>query len=104
MPGKLQLGPAWWYNDHRLGISRQLEAVAALGLLGRMLGMVSDSRSLLSSVRHEYFRRLLCNLIGKWVEEGCLPGDLYQLGELIANICYKNAARWLQIPQIESSV
>jgi glucuronate isomerase len=104
VPGKVQLGPAWWYNDHRSGIRQHLDAVASLGVLGCFIGMTSDSRSLLSSVRHEYFRRVLCAMIGEWVDRGELPGgddtqaatDAPWLGRLIADVCHDNAARWLQ--------
>ena len=93
VPGKLQLGPAWWFNDHRAGIERQLEAVSAYGLLGRFIGMVTDSRSYLSSVRHEVFRRLLCSRMGAWVEAGQLPDDDAFLRETIENISHRNARR-----------
>ena len=95
VPGKIQLGPAWWYNDHCDGIRRQLKAVAAYSLLGRFVGMTTDSRSFLSTVRHDYFRRLLCDLIGGWVAEGDLPDDDSILGPLVTDICYENANRLL---------
>ena len=94
-PGKIQLGPAWWYNDHCGGIRRQLKAVAAYSLLGSFVGMTTDSRSLLSTVRHDYFRRLLCDLIGGWVTDGILPDDDAILGPIIRAICYENANRML---------
>lgn len=93
--GKIQLGPAWWYNDHYDGIRRQLRAVASYSMLGRFVGMTTDSRSLLSMVRHDYFRRLLCDLIGGWVAEGNLPDDDALLGPLIRDVCYGNANRLL---------
>jgi glucuronate isomerase len=89
--GKIQLGPARWYNDHADGIRRQLRAVAAHSLLGRFVGMTTDSRSVLSMVRHDYFRRLLCDLIADWVGEGSVPDDDVLLGTLIRNVCYENA-------------
>jgi glucuronate isomerase len=95
VPGKIQFGPAWWYNDHRDGIVRQLRALGNLGLLGRHIGMTTDSRSLLSYSRHEYYRRILCNLIGEWVEAGELPNDPELLSGFVADICYRNAKRWL---------
>ncbi len=95
MPGKLQLGPAWWYNDHRTGIQRHLAALANHALLGRFIGMTTDSRSFLSSVRHEYFRRVLCDQLGEWVEIGQLPNDPDWLGRLIRAVCHDNAAGFL---------
>lgn len=91
VPGKIQLGPAWWYNDHRDGIRRQFEAVASYSLLGRFVGMTTDSRSLLSTVRHDYFRRLFCDLIGGWIAEGSLHDDDAILGPLVRDVCYENA-------------
>jgi glucuronate isomerase len=92
--GKMQFGPAWWFADHRQGITRNLEALAAMGLLGKCIGMTTDSRSLLSFPRHEYFRRALCDFIGKGVERGEIPGDMELLGELVRNICGVNAIEY----------
>ena len=92
--GKLQLGAAWWFNDHKAGMTEQLTTLADLGLLGNFIGMLTDSRSYLSYTRHEYFRRILCNLIGDWVENGEVPNDESALGELIKNISYNNAIRY----------
>ncbi|MHC0442519.1 glucuronate isomerase [Flavobacterium sp. 3-210] len=90
-PGKVQFGPAWWFNDHIEGIRSQLLASANYSLLSRFVGMTTDSRSILSFSRHDYFRRILCNIIGEWVEKGLLPkNDLY-LKELITDICYNNS-------------
>lgn len=89
----LQLGPAWWYNDHRGGITRQLAAVAQYGVLGLSVGMTTDSRSFLSGVRHDYFRRLLCSQLAEWIELGELADDQAMLQELIDNICWRQAAR-----------
>ena len=86
--GKLQLGAAWWFNDHKEGIEAQLKAVASQGLLGGFTGMVTDSRSFLSYVRHEYFRRILCNLIGALVDGGESQRDNAILKKLVENICY----------------
>lgn len=91
IPGKVQFGPAWWFNDHLDGIRAQLLASANYSLLSRFVGMTTDSRSILSFSRHDYFRRILCNIIGEWVEKGLLPkNDLY-LKELITDICYNNS-------------
>lgn len=96
---KIQFGPAWWYNDHYNGIRNQLIALADYGLLSQFIGMTTDSRSLLSFSRHEYFRRTLCNLLGDWVEQGYIPNDQELLKMTIENICYHNAKRWLAIQQ-----
>lgn len=93
--GKIQLGPAWWYNDHALGIRAQLEAIAAHGLLSTFIGMTTDSRSLLSMARHETFRRVLCDWLGDQVEAGALPDDDGLLGPLVRAVSYDNARRWL---------
>jgi glucuronate isomerase len=89
--GKLQLGPAWWWNDHRDGNLRQLRSLASYGLLGTFIGMVTDSRSFASFPRHEYFRRLLCRQLGRWVEDGEYPHDRDALAGLVRGICYENA-------------
>lgn len=94
IPGKLQFGAAWWFNDHKHGIIRQLTDLANTGLLGRFVGMLTDSRSFLSYVRHEYFRRILCDLVGEWAEKGEVPNDIEFLGELVQNISYRNAAQY----------
>ena len=94
MPGKMQFGAAWWFNDQRLGIEHQLNALSNSGLLSRFVGMLTDSRSFLSYPRHEYFRRILCNLLGKDVERGELPDDLELLGDMVKDICYYNAERY----------
>ena len=93
--GKIQLGPAWWYNDHIDGIEKQLKAVANHTLLSRFIGMTTDSRSILSLSRHEYFRRILCNLLGKWVSMGVLPNDIDLLGMIVRNVSYENSKNWL---------
>jgi glucuronate isomerase len=95
VPGKIQLGSAWWFNDHRCGITRQLEATANVGLLGRFVGMLTDSRSFLSYPRHEYFRRILCNLLGEWSENGEINDDIPSLGKTVQDICYNNARDFL---------
>lgn len=93
-PSKIQLGAAWWFNDHKTGMLRQLTDLAALGTLGNFIGMLTDSRSLLSYTRHEYFRRILCNLIGGWAEQGEVQPDLPTLGQLVQDICYNNVVRF----------
>jgi glucuronate isomerase len=95
VPGKLQFGPAWWLNDHRDGIERQLRALGNLGLLSTHIGMTTDSRSLLSYSRHAYYRRILCNLLGSWVDAGELPRDEELLAGMVRDICYGNAKGWL---------
>ncbi|NLY98534.1 MAG: glucuronate isomerase [Clostridiaceae bacterium] len=89
--GKVQYGAAWWYNDQRDGIENQMKTLANVGLLSNFLGMLTDSRSFLSYARHEYFRRVLCNLIGEWVEAGEYPMDEEMLAKIIKGICYDNA-------------
>ena len=91
IPGKLQFGAAWWFLDHAQGIGAHFETVSATGLLARFVGMVTDSRSVLSYSRHEYFRRLLCNLLGDEVRRGLLPNDRDLLGRLVQNVCFANA-------------
>jgi glucuronate isomerase len=94
-PGKMQLGSGWWFLDQRQGIEWQLRALSNVGLLSRFVGMVTDSRSFMSYPRHEYFRRVLCDLIGGDVETGQLPDDDRLLGPLVRRICYENAAGYL---------
>ncbi|WP_424767225.1 glucuronate isomerase [Paenibacillus sp. sgz302251] len=91
IPGKIQLGSAWWFNDTKNGMLDQMNALANLGLLSRFVGMLTDSRSFLSYTRHEYFRRILCNLLGEWVENGEAPQDMELLGDMVQNISYRNA-------------
>ena len=92
--GKIQFGSGWWFNDQRDGMEAQMQALANLGTLSRFVGMLTDSRSFVSYPRHEYFRRILCNLIGKWVEEGEYPADMDKLTEIVSGICYHNAIRY----------
>lgn len=92
--GKMQFGSGWWFNDQKDGMIRQMTALASLGNLGAFVGMLTDSRSFLSYVRHEYFRRILCNLIGAWVENGEYPQDWGQLRRVVEGICYGNASRY----------
>ena len=91
IPGKIQFGSGWWFNDQKDGMIRQMTALGNLGLLGRFVGMLTDSRSFLSYTRHEYFRRILCNLLGEWVENGEAPQDMELLGKMVQDICFDNA-------------
>ena len=95
--GKIQQGSAWWFNDHRSGMEAQLRSLANLGVLGTFVGMLTDSRSFLSYTRHDYFRRILCNLIGGWVENGEYPNDEEMLATIVRGICYDNAARYFAL-------
>ena len=91
---KIQHGSAWWFNDTKSGMEAQLKSLANLSILGNFVGMLTDSRSFLSYTRHEYFRRILCNLIGTWVENGEYPNDENMLGTLVEDICYNNAKEY----------
>ncbi len=93
--GKIQFGSGWWFLDQKEGIEWQLNALSTSGLLSRFIGMVTDSRSFMSFPRHEYFRRVLCNLIGSDMEKGELPNDLPLLGTMVKNICFENARQYL---------
>jgi len=92
VPGKMQYGSAWWFLDQQDGMQRQLNALSNHGLLSRFVGMLTDSRSLLSYSRHEYFRRILCNLLGVEMEQGLLPDEMELIGAMVGDICYGNAA------------
>ena len=92
--GRMQFGSGWWFNDQRDGMLRQMEALSQLGLLSRFVGMLTDSRSFLSYTRHEYFRRILCNMLGTDIEEGRIPADIKWTGEVVKDICYRNAVRY----------
>ncbi|MCM3759960.1 glucuronate isomerase [Alkalihalobacillus oceani] len=94
-PGKVQFGTAWWFNDQRDGMEEQMKVLANVGVFSNFVGMLTDSRSFLSYTRHEYFRRILCNLIGNWVENGEYPEDYEFLGELVENICFHNIHSYL---------
>ena len=97
IPGKIQHGSAWWFNDTKTGMEEQMKSLANLGLLGNFVGMLTDSRSFLSYARHDYFRRILCNLIGHWVENGEYPNDEAALKKIVEGICYRNAARYFEL-------
>ncbi|MBE6646733.1 MAG: glucuronate isomerase [Ruminococcaceae bacterium] len=92
--GKIQFGSGWWFNDQRDGMESQMRALANLGMLSRFVGMLTDSRSFVSYTRHEYFRRILCNLTGKWVEDGEYPRDMETLKKIAEGICYYNAKNY----------
>ncbi len=97
VPGKIQHGPAWWFNDTKSGMEEQMKSLANLGLLGNFIGMLTDSRSFLSYTRHDYFRRIMCNLIGGWVENGEYPNDEELLKRIVTGISYYNAKRYFGI-------
>jgi len=97
--GKIQFGSGWWFLDQKEGIEWQLNALSATGLLSRFVGMVTDSRSFMSFPRHEYFRRVLCNLLGAEIDRGELPRDEALVGGMIEDICYSNAVRYLALPE-----
>lgn len=94
VPGKIQWGSAWWFLDQKEGIEKQLNTLSVMGLLSRFVGMLTDSRSFLSFPRHEYFRRILCNMIGRDVENGEIPDDMDLLGKMVEDICYYNARNY----------
>ena len=102
-PSKIQYGSAWWFLDQKQGITAQLDALSNAGLLSRFVGMVTDSRSFMSYPRHEYFRRILCDLIGQDVARGELPDDDALLGRLVRDVCYGNARQYLQLPARQRS-
>ena len=97
VPGKIQFGAAWWVLDNKEGMIEQMKTLANTGLLSRFVGMLTDSRSFLSYTRHEYFRRILCNLIGEWAENGEVPEDMELLGSIVQGICYNNARKYFGI-------
>lgn len=97
IPGKIQFGSGWWFCDQKDGMIDQMKSLSALGLLSRFVGMLTDSRSFLSYTRHEYFRRILCNLIGEWVENGEYPNDIEFLGQVVQDICYNNIVNYIGV-------
>jgi len=97
VPGKMQFGSGWWFNDQKDGMERQMTVLANMGLLSRFVGMLTDSRSFLSYPRHEYFRRILCNMIGSWVENGEAPADMKLLGKMVEDISWNNAVNYFGI-------
>lgn len=96
VPGKIQWGSAWWFLDQKDGMEKQLNTLSNMGLLSRFVGMVTDSRSFLSFPRHEYFRRILCNLIGEDIRKGVLPNNLSLAGQLVQDVCYNNVHHFFQ--------
>lgn len=100
IPGKLQHGSAWWFNDNKQGMRDQLISLANLSLLGNFVGMLTDSRSFLSYTRHEYFRRILCDLLGGWMENGEYPADFDIVGGMVRDICYYNAKRYFDLEDL----
>ena len=99
VPGKIQFGTAWWFNDNKDGMIQQMHTLANFGVLSQFIGMLTDSRSFLSYTRHEYFRRLLCDVLGDWVERGEAPEDYALLGRIVTDICYGNAKRYFAFPE-----
>jgi glucuronate isomerase len=92
--GKMQYGSGWWFLDQKDGMERQIEVLSNQGLLSQFVGMLTDSRSFLSYTRHEYFRRILCNLLGTEMEQGLLPADFDLIGPMVQDVSYHNAARY----------
>jgi len=103
IPGKVQFGSGWWFLDQKEGIELQLNALSNVGLLSRFVGMVTDSRSFMSYPRHEYFRRVLCSLLGGEMERGLLPKDEALVGRMVADICFDNANRYFGVPPVATS-
>ena len=100
IPGKIQHGSAWWFNDHKSGMEAQMTSLMSLGAMGGFVGMLTDSRSFLSYTRHEYFRRILCNLFGQMVEDGEYPADMERLGTMVENISYNNTLRYFGFDKV----
>jgi glucuronate isomerase len=92
--GKIQHGSAWWFNDNKTGMQEQMTSLANLGLLSNFVGMLTDSRSFLSYTRHEYFRRILCDLVGTWVENGEYPADFEFLEKMVQDVSYNNCKKY----------
>ena len=101
IPGKIQYGSGWWFLDQKEGMEWQMNALSNLGLLSRFIGMITDSRSFMSYPRHEYFRRTLCNLIGRDIKQGLIPDDESLVGPMIKNICYSNAKNYMAFPGVK---
>ena len=95
--GKIQFGSGWWFNDQKDGMEAQLKTLANLGQLSCFIGMLTDSRSFLSYTRHEYFRRILCAVLGQWIEDGEFPADIAFAGKITEDICYNNALQYFGI-------
>ncbi len=101
--GRVQFGPAWWYNDQKSGMEEQLESLSRIGLLSQFVGMVTDSRSFLSCCRHDCFRRILCNMLGADMRNGLIPGDIELVGSLVRDVCHGNAERYFGFPDKEGT-
>jgi glucuronate isomerase len=99
VPGKIQFGSGWWFLDQKEAMEMQINALSNCGLLSRFVGMLTDSRSFLSYPRHEYFRRTLCNMLGRDIENGELPNDMSLVGGMVRNICYANAKQYFSLPE-----
>lgn len=97
VPGKMQWGSGWWFMDQKDGMERQMNTLSNMGLLSRFVGMVTDSRSFLSYPRHEYFRRILCNLLGRDIENGELPDNFEWIGKVVQDVCYNNAKEYFRL-------
>ena len=100
IPGKIQQGSAWWFNDNKPGMEAQMISLMSLGAMGTFNGMLTDSRSFLSYTRHEYFRRILCNLFGQLVEDGEYPNDMKTLGKMVENISYYNTLHYFRFDEL----
>ena len=100
IPGKIQQGSAWWFNDHKPGMEAQMVSLMSLGAMGTFNGMLTDSRSFLSYTRHEYFRRILCDLFGRLVEDGEYPADMARLGKMVEDISYNNTLRYFRFDEV----
>ena len=100
IPGKVQQGSAWWFNDNKPGMEAQMTSLMTLGAMGTFNGMLTDSRSFLSYTRHEYFRRILCNLFGQLVEDGEYPADMKALGRMVENISYNNTLHYFRFDEL----
>jgi glucuronate isomerase len=103
IPGKIQYGSGWWFLDQKEAMEWQMNALSNLGLLSRFIGMITDSRSFMSYPRHEYFRRTLCNLIGRDIAAGLIPNDEKLVGPMIKNICYTNAKNYMAFPGVDEA-
>jgi glucuronate isomerase len=101
--GKVQYGSGWWFLDQKDGMVKQINALSNMGLLSRFVGMLTDSRSFLSFPRHEYFRRILCNLFGSEMENGELPNDINWVGQVIQDICYNNASNYFNWKEVKQA-
>jgi glucuronate isomerase len=97
LKGKIQFGSGWWFLDQKDGIEKQINALSNMGLISCFIGMLTDSRSFLSFPRHEYFRRILCNIFGDEIEKGELPNDIDWIGNMIQDICYNNVKEYLDV-------